>query len=35
MRLDCTIQGDHIWMADAEQSVAIEPVTLKSPPAPA
>jgi uncharacterized protein YaeQ len=35
MRLDCTIQGDHIWVADAEQSVAIEPVTLKSPRAPA
>jgi uncharacterized protein YaeQ len=35
MRLDCTIQGDHIWVADAEQNVAIEPVTLKSPRAPA
>jgi uncharacterized protein YaeQ len=33
MRLTCTIQGGQIWMADAEQSVAIEPVVLQSPPA--
>jgi uncharacterized protein YaeQ len=30
MRLDCTIQGDHVWIADVERSVTIEPVTLKS-----
>jgi uncharacterized protein YaeQ len=33
MRLTCTIQGGQIWMADADQSVAIEPVVLQSPPA--
>ena len=30
MRLDCTIQGEHVWIADVERSVTIEPVTLKS-----
>jgi uncharacterized protein YaeQ len=30
MRLDCTVQGDHVWIADVERSVTIEPVTLKS-----
>ena len=30
MRLQCTIQGGQIWVADAEQSVTIEPAVLKS-----
>jgi uncharacterized protein YaeQ len=34
MRLQCTMQGGQIWMADAERSVTIEPVVLKSPLAP-
>ena len=34
MRVTCTIQDGQIWMADADQSVAIEPAVLQSPPAP-
>ena len=34
MRLTCTVQDGQIWMADADQSVAIEPTILQSPPAP-
>ena len=33
MQLTCTIQDGQIWMADPQQSVAIEPAILKSPPA--
>ena len=33
MQLTCTIQDGQIWMADPEQSVAIEPAILKTPPA--
>jgi uncharacterized protein YaeQ len=34
MRVTCTIQDGQIWMADSQQSVAIEPAVLQSPPAP-
>jgi len=34
MRVTCTIQDGQIWMADADQSVAIEPAVLQRPPAP-
>jgi uncharacterized protein YaeQ len=34
MRLDCTIQGDQMWVADGGQSVAIEPAIWRTPPAP-
>jgi uncharacterized protein YaeQ len=33
MRVTCTIQDGQIWVADADQSVAIEPAVLRSPPA--
>jgi uncharacterized protein YaeQ len=33
MRLTCTIQNGQIWVADPQQSVAIEPAVLKKPPA--
>ena len=33
MQLTCTIQDGQIWMADPQQSVAIEPAILKTPPA--
>jgi uncharacterized protein YaeQ len=32
MRLTCTIQDGQIWVADSQQSVAIEPTVLKKPP---
>ena len=32
MQLTCTIQDGQIWMADPQQSVAIEPAILKTPP---
>lgn len=34
MRLTCTIQDGRIWVANPEDSVAIEPAVLRSPPAP-
>jgi len=34
MRLTCTIQDGQIWVADSQESVAIEPAVLKKPPAP-
>jgi uncharacterized protein YaeQ len=34
MQLTCTIQDGQIWVADREQSVAIEPAVWQSPPAP-
>ncbi len=34
MQLTCTIQDGQIWVADGQQSVAIEPTVLQSPPAP-
>ena len=34
MQLTCTIQDGQIWMADSQQSVAIEPAVRQSPPAP-
>lgn len=30
MRLQCTIQDGHVWFADAEASIAIEPVVRKA-----
>ncbi|HEY7433652.1 MAG TPA: YaeQ family protein [Methylomirabilota bacterium] len=32
MHLTCTIQDGQMWVADREQSVAIEPAVLRSPP---
>jgi hypothetical protein len=32
MHLTCTIQDGQIWVADREQSVAIEPAVLWTPP---
>jgi uncharacterized protein YaeQ len=32
MRLTCTIQDGQIWVADSQQSVAIEAAVLKKPP---
>jgi uncharacterized protein YaeQ len=34
MRLHCTMQGGQLWVADSEQSVAIEPAVWRSPSAP-
>ena len=31
MQLNCTIQDGHIWMSDTNESVQMEPVTLKTP----
>lgn len=33
MRLTCTLQEGQIWLADADRSVAIEPVVRRGPPA--